>query len=105
MSALFPKLTGREVISAGLITAEMERRDDGVVIFAPIEFDGERVAVRGAWFHDVDPSDNAAIAAALEETLHDLHPIWRARREQEFAAVVFGHSKSMSVSAAPHAPT
>ena len=50
-------------------------------------------------------SYDAAIAAALEETLHDLHPIWRARREQEFAAVVFGHSKSMSVSAAPHAPT
>lgn len=68
------------LVHSGLITAQMEVTDVGVIFHAPLTFDEEVVAETGQWIHVLDPSDEGAIADALTDSYTAAYDDWCARR-------------------------
>jgi hypothetical protein len=78
------------VIRSGLIEAQMEVTDLGVIFHAPLSFDDEIVAETGSWSYVLDPSDEGAVADALTDTYDAAYDDWCARKA---AACKPGRSK------------
>lgn len=95
----------KRLVRSGLITAEAEFTDMGVIIHAPLCFDEEIVAETGSWGYLLDPSDEAAIADALTDTYSALHADWCARKDAERAAAAVPATTRRMVSTVPaHTP-
>jgi hypothetical protein len=74
----FPMQT--KFVRSGLITAQMEVTDLGVIFHAPLCFDEEVVAETGSWTHLIDASDEGAVADALTDTYDKAYDDWCARK-------------------------
>lgn len=74
-------------VRSGLITANMETTETGVLFFGPLEFDDEIVCQAGHWEKRVDPNDQAAVADALTDVYAAEFEGWCARKEAARSAV------------------
>lgn len=93
-------------VRSGLIMANMETTETGVVFLGPLEFDEEIVCVTGRWEARVDPSDEVAIADALTDVYSDEFPAWCARKDAARAtqASQTDYSRPRISSIQPHTP-
>ena len=78
-------------VRSGLITAQMETNETGVVFFGPLEFDEQIVCETGRWEKKVNPSDEAAIADALTEVYSSEFEGWCARKAAARAITLEPH--------------
>lgn len=67
-------------VQSGLITANMETTETGVLFFGPLTFDEEIVCETGHWEKRVDPDDDAAVADALTDVYSAEFDAWCARK-------------------------
>jgi len=93
-------------VRGGLITANMETTDTGVVFLGPLEFDEEVVCATGRWEARVDPNDEVAIADALTDVYSAEFPAWCTRKDAARATEVaqMGRGRSRMPSVQPHTP-
>lgn len=90
-------------VQSGLITANMETTETGVLYFGPLEFDEEVVCQTGRWERRVNPDDDAAVADALIEIYSSEFDDWCARKAAARAAVA--ETPRVSVAQVmPHTP-
>ncbi len=71
------------VVTSGLITVHLEVIKGGIVLHAPLCFDGETVAEIGMWSYGIDPDDDDAVSDAITDAYRKSYEAWCARKEEE----------------------
>lgn len=71
------------MVTAGLISVHLEVIKGGIVLHAPLCFDGETVAETGLWSYGIDPDDDDAVSDAICDAYRKSYEAWCAQKDEQ----------------------